>query len=113
MNSYFESLLKPERKRKVVVVGFNTFYLFSGRFESFIRYDLFVIRTGRYQLDFRWNYRHWQFDTDYSDENGYHSNSFSSHNKHELNLEIQEYNFKGKNIFLRMEERMVDSLFLH
>ena len=112
MNSWFLSLLKKDKKKeRIKVIREDSFPLFSRRFQGEIWNDVaFHFRIpGCYEVDFMpisGTDFQWAF---YCVIVGVtHSNYTIS--KDELNLIINKLNFRGRNIFLRLEERMIYNL---
>ena len=124
MNTYFQTLLQPEKKRKrietkqttsnfliPIVETCTSFFLFSGRFKAERRkasiYDRFTLRILDCELYLDDNYfSPWYFNPDVNA--GQRIKCMSS--KKDLNLQIMEYNFRGKNIFLRFNKKLVYNL---
>jgi hypothetical protein len=113
MNTYFESLLQPIRKRKRLdIIEYEFFPLFSGQFQGRIINQFgdteIRIEISCYGLEFIVGQNVWSAEV--IDRSFYHSHSSSYNNKADLNLVIQNWNFKGLNIFMRLERRILLNL---
>jgi hypothetical protein len=95
MNSFFESLIQPERKknkkRRIKACSIN-----------------FI--SGKYDIVGGWIHTHkgsnpwWHLFS--KDEHGIGSSS-GFHTKTEFNLDLLRYNFRGRNLIMRLENNTI------
>jgi hypothetical protein len=106
MNLYFLSLLKVERKRKKVDMR----TLFSGRIKVYLdkKHQNYNVRfyTRHYWSLGRNIYGEWTFSPCIAWKCG----CIFSYYKNNLNLEILKDNFRGRYLFLRLDERLIGNL---
>jgi hypothetical protein len=112
MNSWFLSLIEKDKKKKRInVIKTVPFPLFSRRFQGEFWSNAFHFKIPNcYQVNFvtyEDDFWKWAFYYVFDHESYF---DFSS-SKSGLNFTIDKFNFKGKNIFLRLEERMIYNLF--
>jgi hypothetical protein len=115
MNTYFLFLLQSERKRKVlgVIEEFNLFPLFSGKFEGEIHHGIkpeeikSSIIISSYKLGFtktdKRTHMEWYFNPCCNHKRCWNWEVYFELKAHSIR-EINKYNFRGKNIFLRLDE---------
>jgi hypothetical protein len=113
MNTYFQSLLHPVRKRKRLFCVKNEFFpllssQFSGRIINEFGDTEIRIEIGVYRLTFIVGQNSWNISV--VDRNFYYSCSYDYDDKDDLNLNIFDWDFKGLNIFMRLEERTLLNL---
>jgi hypothetical protein len=109
MNLYFQSLLQADKKRKrIKVTNHQSFPLFSGKFKAkFLSVTShFYLRISKFKIGFGELYYPWFFDSDVKVKDCL--DIFMS--KNDVNSEIEGHEFRGKNIFLRLEERWINNL---
>ena len=83
-------------------------FFFSGKFKAIRResnnWDKFHLRISNCEIYFEFDYYSpWYFNPDVGSDFGVKC----VHSKQNLNLRIMKYEFRGKNIFLRLEKRLI------
>jgi hypothetical protein len=107
MNSWFTNLLEKEKKRKKPRFRGQEFLLFSGRLSAIIGMidnNCYII-SGNHKIRYNCKYGNWVYTSCIVSLK-------ESDSKLELNLEISKDHFRGKNLFLRVEENLIYNILL-
>jgi hypothetical protein len=112
MNTYFQSLLQPERKRRKLKLPF-----FFGKLEIGDHvYGLFSIKVSIYEIDVECDFRDKEelawittFDDNWKNQCLVHVEVNEYYHKNDLNERLSRCSFKGQNSL----SRLTDSIILH